>query len=150
MKSVENTLVKYCSIMGSTVETMKKNDKNQDMLLKWLSKLDVMMARAWMVPAFGHEIGNYLSNILRKNGGLDLLIDLCAVVANDKLQFISAKLLNTCLVSENRGYLVEKGLDKALVVAKKYTSGGDHLLWGFPWYTPIPWRRPPPRCTTWW
>ena len=109
--------------MGSTVEAMKRNDNRPDILCKWLGKLNEMMARAWKVPSFGQEIGNTISNILRKNGGLDLLIDQCAVQNNDELQFSSAKLLYHCiLLSENRGYVVDKGLDKVVNVAKKYTQ----------------------------
>ena len=73
--------------MGSTVEAMKRNDNRPDILCKWLGKLNEMMARAWKVPSFGQEIGNTISNILRKNGGLDLLIDQCARQDHDDLQF---------------------------------------------------------------
>ena len=122
MKMVENTLVKYCNVMGSTVEEMKRNDNKPDMLCKWLMKLNVMMDRAWQVPSFGHDIGNTLSNILRKNGGLDLLIENCAA-EKEELQFSCAKLLRQCiLLSENRGYLVEKGLNPVLRAAIKYTD----------------------------
>ena len=39
-----------------------------------------------------------------------------------ELQFQSAKLLQQCLVTANRGYVVEKGLDKVLSVAKEFTD----------------------------
>jgi len=75
------------------------------------------------VPSFGQEICNTINNVLRKNGGLDLLIDQCARKDHDELQFSSAKLLQYCiLLSENRGYVVDKGLDKVVSVAKKYTQ----------------------------
>ena len=58
-----------------------------------------------------------------KTGGLDLLIDQCARQDHDELQFSSAKLLQYCiLLSENRGNVVDKGLDKVVSVAKKYTQ----------------------------
>ena len=121
MKSVENALVKYCSVMSSTVEALKKNENNTASVCSWLAKLNDMMARAWKVPAFGHEIGNTLSNILRSNGGLDFLIDHCKS-DNANLQFNSAKLLQQCLVTENRGYVVEKGLEKVVSLAKVYAD----------------------------
>merc|ERR1719203_1537374 len=37
MKSIENTLVKYCSVMGSTVEAMKRNDNRPDILCTYSS-----------------------------------------------------------------------------------------------------------------
>ena len=44
------------------------------------------------------------------------------------LQFLSAKLLQQCLVpTENRGYVVEKGLDKVINVAKKYTENTANI-----------------------
>jgi hypothetical protein len=53
------------------------------------------------VPAFGHEIGNTLCDIIRKNGGMDILIDNC-IASHKALQFNSAKLLQQCLITENR------------------------------------------------
>ena len=66
-------------------------------------------------------LGNTLCDILRKSGGLDILIDNC-VAEHKELQFQSAKLLQQCLVTANRGYVVEKGLDKVLSVAKEFTD----------------------------
>jgi hypothetical protein len=120
-KNVENALVKYCSVMSNTVEAMKRDGSNADSLCNWMTRVNDMMIRAWRVPAFGHEIGNTLCDILRNNGGLDILIDNC-VAEHKNLQFQSAKLLQQCLVTENRGYVVEKGLDKVVTVAKQFTD----------------------------
>lgn len=120
VKDVENALVKYCGIMSSTVGEMKK-DGNAESLSEWMSKINDMMTKAWEVPAFGYEIGNTLCDIMRNNGGLDILIDNC-VAENKSLQYNSAKLLQQCLVTENRGYVVEKGLEKVVEVAKNYTK----------------------------
>ena len=121
MKMVENILLKYCSYIGSAVQAMKKYDKKQD-LVNWLSKLNNMMSKSWDVPAFGQEMSDVLSSILRKNGGLDLIIDQCNQVENEEVAFISTKLIHQCILasSESRGYLVEKALDKIVGVAKKY------------------------------
>ncbi len=120
VKNVENALVKYCGIMMGSVDAMKK-DMDADSLADWMSKVNGMMTKAWEVPSFGYEIGNSLCDIMRNNGGLDLLLDKCAS-DNPKLQYQSAKLLQQCLVTENRGYVVEKGLDKVVLVAKDYTQ----------------------------
>ena len=85
MKMVENILLKYCSYIESAVQVMKQYDKNQE-LVDWLSKLNNMMSKSWGVPAFGQEMSDILSNILRKNGGLDLLIDQCNV-ENEEVAF---------------------------------------------------------------
>jgi hypothetical protein len=47
-KSVEKTLVKYCSILSSSVEQMKL-DGNVDSLTDKLGKLNDMMTKAWTV-----------------------------------------------------------------------------------------------------
>ena len=85
MKMVENILLKYCSYIESAVQAMKKYDKKQE-LVDWLSKLNNMMSKSWDVPSFGQEMSDILSNILRKNGGLDLLIDQCNV-ENEEVAF---------------------------------------------------------------
>ena len=69
----------------------------------------------------GHQIGNTLCDILRQSGGLDVLIDSC-VAEHQELQFQSAKLLQQCVTTSNRGYVVEKGLDKLVTVAKLFTE----------------------------
>lgn len=79
------------------------------------------MINAWKNPAYGHEMGNILCDILRQNGGLDFIIDNC-VAEHELLQFQSAKLLQQCVVTSNRGYVVEKGLDKVVTVAKLFTE----------------------------
>ena len=121
MKMVESILLKYCSYIGGAVQAMKKYDKKQD-LVNWLSKLNNMMSKSWDVPAFGQEISDVLSGILRKNGGLELIIDQCNQVENEEVAFISTKLIHQCILasSESRGYLVEKALEKIVGVAQRY------------------------------
>eukprot|EP00095_Tigriopus_kingsejongensis_P001021 snap_masked-scaffold2058_size21661-processed-gene-0.2 protein:Tk01021 transcript:snap_masked-scaffold2058_size21661-processed-gene-0.2-mRNA-1 annotation:"sterile alpha and tir motif-containing protein 1" len=120
MKNVETTLLKYCGLMSSTVTAMKKNG-NAEILSDLMSKINDMMTKAWEVPSFGHEIGNTLCSIMRNNGGMDLLIENC-VSKHKSLQFNSGKLLQQCLVTENRGYVVEQGLDNVVQVAKYFTA----------------------------
>ena len=120
VKDVENALVKYCGVMSNTVEQLKK-ESNEDSLSMWITKVNNMMNKAWTVPRFGQDIGETLCDIMRNNGGMDLVLDNLQT-NHSALQFNSAKLLHQCLVTENRGYVVEKGLDKAVAVAKKYTS----------------------------
>merc|ERR1719367_2751453 len=121
MKMVESILLKYCSYIGGAVQAMKKYDKKQD-LVNWLSKLNNMMSKSWDVPAFGQEISDVLSGILRKNGGLELIIDQCNQVENEEVAFFSTKLIHQCILasSESRGYLVEKALEKIVGVAQRY------------------------------
>jgi len=120
LRDVENTLVKYCGVMSNTVDQIK-SEKNEDNLANWITKVNNMMSKAWAVPMFGQDMGETLCNIMRNNGGMDLVIDNLNT-NHSELQFNSAKLLHQCLITENKNYVVEKGLDKAVAVAKKYTS----------------------------
>eukprot|EP00092_Neocalanus_flemingeri_P003601 GFUD01003864.1.p1 GENE.GFUD01003864.1~~GFUD01003864.1.p1 ORF type:complete len:1212 (+),score=220.77 GFUD01003864.1:159-3794(+) len=120
LRDVENTLVKYCGVMSNTVDQIKA-EKNEDSIASWITKVNNMMTKAWTVPRFGQDIGETLCEIMRNNGGMDLVMD-NLTASHSGLQFNSAKLLHQCLVTENKNYVVEKGLDKAVAVAKKYTS----------------------------
>jgi hypothetical protein len=120
-RMVESALLKESSILANTIAIMKRDGRDPESVAKWIDHVNNKMIRAWSVPAYGHEIGNTLCDILRKSGGLDILIDNC-VAEHKELQFQSAKLLQQCLVTANRGYVVEKGLDKVLSVAKEFTD----------------------------
>jgi len=120
-RMVESALLKESSVLANTIAVMKKEGRDPDSVAKWLAHVNNRMIKAWSVPAYGHEIGNTLCDILRKSGGLDILIDNC-IAEHRELQFQSAKLLQQCLVTANRGYVVEKGLDKVLSVAKQFTD----------------------------
>ena len=118
---VESAVLKESSILANTIAIMKREGRDPEAMREWIAHVNNKMIRAWSVPAYGHEIGNTLCDILRKSGGLDILIDNC-VAEHKELQFQSAKLLQQCLVTANRGYVVEKGLDKVLSVAKEFTD----------------------------
>ena len=119
VKDVENALVKYCGVMSNTVEQLK-SEHNEDSLASMITKVNDMMSSAWKVPRFGPDIGETLCDIMRNNGGMDLIMENLGT-DHAVLQFNSAKLLEKCLITENREYVVEKGLDKAVAIARKLT-----------------------------
>ena len=92
--------------MAKTVENMKNLDKNEACWSKQLVGLNEMMARAWQSPSHGYEMGNALCDILSSSGGLDILMDNITNTKHDELKLSSAKLLQYCLETENRGYVV--------------------------------------------
>lgn len=120
LRDVENTLVKYCGVMSNTVDQIR-SEKNEDNLACWITKVNNMMSKAWAVPKFGQDMGETLCNIMRNNGGMDLVLHNLNA-SHSELEFNCAKLLNRVLETDNKNYVVEKGLDKAVAVAKKYTS----------------------------
>ena len=119
IKDVEKALVKYCGVVSNTVEQLK-NENNEDSLAKWFLQINNMMTKASGVPKFGDRMGSTLCEIMRNNGGMDIVMDKL-ITNNAALQYNSAKLVHKVLETDNRGYVVEKGLDRAVEVAKKYT-----------------------------
>ncbi|KAK0174785.1 hypothetical protein PV327_010515 [Microctonus hyperodae] len=120
---------KYAGILVNFVDRLKSADciKNGKAPLL-LNRVNEIIRKAWAVPTHGHNLGYKLCNTLRDHGGLDLLMSNC--VSNDhELQFSSAQLLEQCLTTENRAYVVEHGLEKVVNVAcvcTKNTNSVDH------------------------
>ena len=52
-KQVENVLVKHCSALNNTVEEWKKPGSNAESLCQWITKVNILMNRAWENPVFG-------------------------------------------------------------------------------------------------
>lgn len=124
-KEVESAIVKYCQILNSNVSMLRQSDVGR--IPTVLDSINTVIKKAWAVPMHGHQLGYSLCNALRKNGGLDLLMENC-VQRDNKLQFSSARLLEQCLTTENRSHVVDHGLEKvvngACVCTKHATT--DH------------------------
>ena len=77
-----------------------------------------MIAKAWSVPSCGYDLGFNMSKALKTTQALEAI--LCNIDDNSdwKLTFASAQLLEQCLTSDNRDYVVEYGLDNLINVAK--------------------------------
>ncbi|XP_030757218.1 sterile alpha and TIR motif-containing protein 1 isoform X4 [Sitophilus oryzae] len=124
---VERAIHKYTTYLDKSVKCIQEATSNPK-APQILDKMNDVIKTAWAVPTYGHELGYTLCNALRKCGGLDLLLNNCTNTNND-LQFHSAKLLEQCLTTENRDYVVEHGLDKVVKVACvciKNTNSVDH------------------------
>lgn len=123
---VEQAILKYSQHVNGCVRHL-----NHTKTPKVLDVLNEIIRRAWAVPTHGHELGASLCTALKQNGGLDLLMRNC--MEDDKdIQFSSARLLEQCLTTENRAFVVEHGLDKVVTVACKCTrnSQTDHARVG--------------------
>jgi len=114
MSEVEQVKAKYSGVMSSCVEKLKHMEQRS--MPSFLERVNEMVRKAWTVPSHGHILGNSLCNVLRNNGGLDILMDNC-VSGDEALQLSSARLLEQCLTHENRGYVVERGLEKVVSLA---------------------------------
>jgi hypothetical protein len=115
LADVEQAKTKYTGVMSSCVERLKemaKRNKQSHMMPVYLDRVSQMVGKAWAVPApHGQSLASSLCDVLRHDGGLDVLINNC-VADDSNLQLSSARLLEQCLTQENREYVVECGLDK--------------------------------------
>lgn len=109
----EQAKLKYTGVMTNCVERLKAAARVECKKMPvFLDMVSQMVRKAWAVPApHGQSLASTLCDVLRDNGGLDVLIENC-VSDDSALQLSSARLLEQCLTQENREYVVESGLDK--------------------------------------
>ncbi|XP_011564296.2 NAD(+) hydrolase sarm1 isoform X3 [Plutella xylostella] len=128
-KDVETAIQKYSTRMDAFIRSIKNNQIDMKSASGQFNKLNDMIRKAWAVQTYGHELGYSLCNALRTSGGLDILMSNCLLTSNPELQFSSAKLLEQCLTTENRDYVVKNGLEKVVNVAcvcTKHANSVDH------------------------
>lgn len=112
---VENAKHRFEARMYKCVEKLKAATSVEDST-NLLSTMSELVKKAWAIPSHGHDLGISLCNILRAQGGLKIIVDNCNS-ENADVQFCSAELLEQCLSTENRTYVVENGLERVVRVA---------------------------------
>jgi len=117
---VENTVLKYSSFLENTVNNLIcDNYAHLGAPNEVIDKMFDMICNAWAVP--NCKLAYALCNTLRDSGGLDMLINNC-VSRDQNLKFSSARLLEQCLTTENREYVLEKGVEKVVHVVCEYKT----------------------------
>ncbi|KAI2804336.1 Sterile alpha and TIR motif-containing protein 1 [Blomia tropicalis] len=107
MTKLENKMLNLCK------QLVQKRDD-----IEVIKIMTDMINKAWSVPQCGYDLGFNMSKIIRTNGALEAL--LCNIETDDwKVAFVSAQLLEQCLVSENRDYVAENGLENVINIAKE-------------------------------
>ncbi|KAK9873363.1 hypothetical protein WA026_022172 [Henosepilachna vigintioctopunctata] len=119
-QDIEKTIDKYSQYLDQSVKCLQRVGESSK-APKILNKVHEIMLKAWSVPTHGHELGFSLCKTLRKCGGLDLLISYCTRPDID-LKYNTARLLEQCLTTENREYVVKNGLEKVVNVACACTN----------------------------
>ncbi|CAK1545328.1 unnamed protein product [Leptosia nina] len=125
IKDIEAAIHKYSNRMNSFIAAIKNEQMDNNKASLYFNKINEMLRKAWAVPTYGHELGNCLCNTLRTSGGLDVLMDNCMESKNPEIQFSSAKILEQCLTTENREYVVKNGLEKVVNVACVCTKNAN-------------------------
>uniref|UniRef100_A0A0K8SPA2 ADP-ribosyl cyclase/cyclic ADP-ribose hydrolase n=2 Tax=Lygus hesperus TaxID=30085 RepID=A0A0K8SPA2_LYGHE len=122
---VEMVKAKYTEQLATAVKNIKSAKGDQCRKIPTiLNSMNLMVRKAWEVPTHGHELGSALCNALRTNGGLDFLL---TSTNNVEQQFASAKLLEQCLTSENRDYVVSNGLEMVVTSACICTKNSNSV-----------------------
>lgn len=111
---VEKAMLRISNRMASCVEKLKTASVDEAITL--LRTMCDIVKKAWAIPNYGHDLGITLCNILRNNDGLKIIVDNCNS-ENADLQFHSAELLEQCMSTENRTYVVENGFEKVVNLA---------------------------------
>ncbi|XP_050680745.1 NAD(+) hydrolase sarm1-like isoform X1 [Leptidea sinapis] len=124
-KIVDATIRKYTCCMKAYIFAIKNNELDTHKATKYFNKMNEMIRKSWAVPTYGHELGNCLCNTIRTSGGLDLLMEKCMESKYPILQFASANILEQCLTTENRDYVVKNGLEKVVNVACVCTKNAN-------------------------
>lgn len=114
-QDVEQVIQKYSLCLDRFVKSLQQRGRGAG-VPQMLNRINEMMRKAWAVPMHGHELGYSLCNALRNCGALDILMANCSS-EDSELQFSSARVLEQCLTTENRAYVVEYGLEKVVKVA---------------------------------
>ncbi|KAK9512864.1 hypothetical protein O3M35_001186 [Rhynocoris fuscipes] len=126
-QEVEKAKEKYKALLEKAIKKIKSTKgESSKQIPSMLNRVYDMIRKAWEVPTYGHELGTALCNTLRTSGGLDFLL---TNNTDDEQQFASAKLLEQCLTTENRDYVVGNGLEmvvKSACVCTKNSNSVEH------------------------
>lgn len=125
-QDVDRVLTKYTERLKQVVDSLKDSDSRLPNAPNVLNKLSDMMSKAWTVPTHGLSLGTRLCDELRNSGGLDMLISNCDS-EDDDMKFSSGMLLEQCLTTDNRTYVVDNGLEKVVRMAGEFTESRKTL-----------------------
>jgi hypothetical protein len=122
--NMKGSMAKLERKMSNLAEKLKGFTDSVEKLksVEILTVMTDMIRKAWSVPQCGYDLGFNMCKIIRNSGALDVLIENCSSNIDWRIQFLSAQLLEQCLISENRDYVVEKGLSDVVEIACKCIS----------------------------
>ncbi|XP_077995300.1 NAD(+) hydrolase sarm1-like [Glandiceps talaboti] len=96
------------------VYKLKLEDVN--LVIEATKELYIQVDNAWLTPIYGRDMAFDLCNILRNEGGLDIVLHNCSS-ENNELKVNSAQLLEQVLIAENRDYVAKVGLEPVVRLA---------------------------------
>ncbi|XP_053941162.1 NAD(+) hydrolase SARM1 isoform X1 [Cuculus canorus] len=95
-----------------------KQAANPEELSKAIAQVFQLVEEAWGMPTLGRDVAKVLCDVIRLEGGLDLLLNLL-YTADLETKCQAGKLLEQILVAENRDRIARIGLGVILNLAKE-------------------------------
>ncbi|XP_033123187.1 sterile alpha and TIR motif-containing protein 1-like [Anneissia japonica] len=96
------------------IEKLTSDDRDKN--LEALNGLYYMVDEAWSIPKYGRDLAYAISNVLREEGALLVILSKCACTDKD-MQVAGAQLLEQVMIASNRDYLVECGVESVVQLA---------------------------------
>ncbi len=109
------TLANAVPILQDNIKLLKATSiKEQSSALKCML---TMIEEAWATPAIGRDLAYGLCDVLRNDGGLDVLLDNCTSTSRE-IKLGSARVLEQTMTVGNRDVVASKGLEIVVEMAK--------------------------------
>jgi hypothetical protein len=89
-----------------------------------LRNMLTMMEQAWAIPTIGRDLAYGLCDVLRTDGGLEILVQNCGSNTTHDIKLCSAKVLEQSMTVGNREYVAQRGLE---IIVKLASSARDDL-----------------------
>ena len=112
-------------MLANVVPVMKENIKllNASSLNEQCGALKDMLnmiEQAWATPSIGRDLAYSLCDVLRSDGGLEILLRNCDTdySPNHEIMLGSARVLEQSMTISNREYVAQKGLELVVKLAK--------------------------------
>ena len=117
------TLANAVPILQENIHKLKANSVSEQS--RALSCMLSMIEEAWATPSIGRDLAYGLCDVLRTDGGLEILLDNCCKSHCREIKLGSARVLEQTMTVGNRDYVASKGLEIVVEMAKKYKDDMD-------------------------
>ncbi|XP_030847926.1 sterile alpha and TIR motif-containing protein 1 isoform X2 [Strongylocentrotus purpuratus] len=104
------------TLAKDVIQQLKQDTLCTEKVVEATQQLYRMVDDAWSTPKYGRDLAYSISDALRMEGGLDILLKNCK--SDDRaLQLNSARLLEQIMTANNRDFVVRKGLESVVKLA---------------------------------
>ena len=112
------TLASALPVMKENIQRLEANSFNDKCLA--LHEIQCMIEQAWAMPTIGRDLAYSLCDVLRNDGGLEILIKNCDDLdTHREILLGSAKVLAQSMTVSNRDFVARKGLEVIVKLADK-------------------------------